>query len=135
MPIGGDILEVTYNHPTLGSGVFYPKSNEDSTFDLGGFRGQDDANMIDGGGRNMRQLNRVKWSFEILCAWDMNTVNELQNLTDMAKDPQEADWTITSVNGSVWKGKGAPVGDHNGNGNPATFTVKVSGGDVLKKII
>jgi hypothetical protein len=37
--VGGDILEVTYAHETLGSGTFFPKSGEDSTFDLGGFRG------------------------------------------------------------------------------------------------
>ncbi len=60
---------------------------------------------------------------------------ELQKLADMAKDPQEADWTITSVNGSVWQGKGAPVGDLQGNGNQSTFTLKVSGGLELKKII
>lgn len=135
MPVGGDIIEVTYNHPTLGSGVFYPKASEDSTFDLGGFRGNDDANMVDGGGRNMRQLNRVRWSFEVLLSWDMNTARELQTLTAMAKDPQEATWTMTSINGSVFQGTGAPVGDINGNGNPSTFTLKVAGGLELTQII
>ncbi len=70
MPTGGDIIEITYNHPNaaIGSGVIYPKASEDSSFDLGGFRGSDDNNMVDGGGRNMRQLNRMRWSFEVLCA-------------------------------------------------------------------
>ena len=33
--VGGDIVELTFNHPTLGSGIIFPKSAEDSTFDLG----------------------------------------------------------------------------------------------------
>lgn len=135
MPVGGDIIEVTYNHPTLGSGVLYPKAAEDSTFDLGGFRGSDDANGVDGGGRNIRQLNQVRWSFESPVSWDMNIDNELKKVADMAKDVKEATWTFTSVNGSVWQGLGAPVGDVQGNGNTSIFTLKVSGGKELKKII
>ena len=46
----------------------------------------------------------------------------------MAGDPQEADWTITHYNGTVWGGKGAPVGDVQGATNAATFTLKISGG-------
>ncbi len=29
MNIGGDILEVTWSHPELGSGVFHPKKSEE----------------------------------------------------------------------------------------------------------
>ena len=39
---GGDILEITFNHPTLGSGTIYPKSGEDSTLITGGFRSEDE---------------------------------------------------------------------------------------------
>jgi hypothetical protein len=135
MPTGGDILEITYNHPTIGSGVLYPKSSEDSTFDLGGFKGNDDANSIDGGGRNIRQLNRTRWMFEQVVSWDMNTDNEMEKLKLLAASPEEADYTISSINGTVWSGKGAPVGDQNGNGNTSTITFKVAGGGNLKKII
>lgn len=133
--VGGDIIEVTYNHPTLGSGVFYPKSAEDSTFDPGGFRGSDDANMVDGGGRNIRQLNQVRWSFESPIAWDMNVTNELATVAALSKSAEEATWTFTSINGTVWQGKGAPVGDVPGNGNQSTIPLKISGGGELKKII
>lgn len=133
--IGGDITEITYNHPSLGTGTIYPKAAEDSTIDLGGFRGNDDTNMVDGGGHNIRQLNRVRWSVETTVAWDMNTREDLEKLTDLAGDPQESDWTFTHINGTVYGGKGAPVGDMAGNGNAATFTLKVSGGGKLKKIV
>jgi len=130
---GGDILEVTWAHETLGSGTFFPKSGEDSTFDLGGLRGTDDANMIDGGGRNIKQLNRVRWSFEVMCAWDSVTDEDLESLTALAGDPIDADWTITLINGTVYAGKGSPVGDIQGSGNSPSFTLKVAGGGVMAK--
>jgi hypothetical protein len=132
--VGGDITEITYNHPTIGSGRLFPKAAEDSTIDLGGFRGNDDANMVDGAGNDIRQLNRVRWSVESTIAWDMNTREDLENVSKMAEDPQSAEWTFAHINGTVYKGTGAPVGDMQGNGNAATFTLKVSGGGRLKKI-
>jgi hypothetical protein len=135
MPVGGDITEIRYNHPSLGSGVWFPKAGEDSTFDNGGLRGNDDSNMIDGGGRAIRQLNRVRWSVEATISWDMNTASELESARKLAAHPVEAEWSISHVNGSVWKGIGAPVGDIQGNGNASTFSVKISGGGELKKIV
>jgi hypothetical protein len=135
MATGGDIIEITYNHPTLGSGVIYPKASEDSTFDLGGFRSNDDADMIDGSGTMIDQINRKRWKFSTLVAWDMNSANELNTIVDLAGSPVLADWTFSSVNGTVWGGSGKPVGDYEGNGNSPTFTLLVSGGQKLKKII
>ncbi|MBC7486082.1 MAG: hypothetical protein H7282_04970 [Cytophagaceae bacterium] len=135
MAVGGDIVEITWNHPTLGTGVVYPKAAEDSTFDHGGFRGNDDANMIDGSGKTIRQLNRVRWSVETTCSWDMNSATEVEKFSALAGDPQEADWTFTHVNGVVKGGKGSPVGDIQGNGNAATFAIKISGGGKLKNIV
>tara|TARA_R110001632_G_scaffold89055_7_gene192195 strand:+ start:2059 stop:2469 length:411 start_codon:yes stop_codon:yes gene_type:complete len=135
MATGGDILEITYNHTTLGVGTLYPKSNEDSTFDQGGFRSNDDANMIDGAGNMIDQINRVRWSLECSLSWDMNEREDLDRLVSLAGSPITADWTITHANGSVWKGKGKPVGDLQGNGNTANFSLKLSGGGKLSKII
>ena len=139
--IGGDVLELTFNHPTLGSGTFFPKANEDSTFDLGGFRSNDDANMIDGGGRMIDQMNRVRWSVELTIASDMgsssnpNASSDLETLKLLASSPVQADWTISHINGTVWKGKGKPVGDIQANGNAGTIAFKVSGGGEMKKIV
>ena len=134
MAVGGDILELSYNHPTLGSGTIFAKSAEDSNFDLGGFRNDDDANGIDGGGTVIKKLNRVRWSFDVSVSWDMNNRNELEAVVAMAGDPQEAEWTISHINGTVYKGTGSPVGDLVGNGNSATFPLKLGGGGKLVKI-
>jgi hypothetical protein len=135
MAIGGDILELTFNHPTIGSGVVFAKAGEDNTFDAGGLRTGDDANMIDGGGNMIQQMNRVRWSFEATTSWDMNTREDLEKCVAMSSSPVQADWTISHVNGVVWGGKGKPVGDLQGNTNQATFTLKLSGGGILEKIV
>lgn len=132
--IGGDIIEISYNHPTLGTATIFPKAAEDSTFDLGGFRSNDDANMVDGSGGVITQINRVRWSCEVTVAWDMNSREDLDKLTALAGNPVDAEWTISHFNGSVWRGTGRPVGDMQGNGNAATFPLKISGGGRLKKI-
>lgn len=134
MAVGGDIIEITYNHPTLGSGVIFPKSSEDSNYDLGGFRSADDTNMIDGGGNMIDQMNRVRWSFEVVVAWDMNLREDLEKVVELASSPEQSEWTFTNLNGTVYGAKGKPVGDYQGNGNQSTFTLKVSGGGKLKKI-
>lgn len=134
MATGGDIIEITYNHDTLGSGVIYAKAAEDSTFDLGGFTSADDSNMVDGGGNMIDTINQKRWKFGVTVSWDMNSANELEKIQQLAQSPVQADWTITSINGTVWGGKGKPVGDYEGNGNAATFPLLLSGGGKLKKI-
>jgi hypothetical protein len=133
MSTGGDIIEITYNHPTIGSGVIFPKAAEDNTYDLGGIRSTDDANMVDGGGNMIDQMNRGRWSVETLCVNDMNTQNEIERCNEMAANPTLADWTFTHINGTVYVGKGKPVGDLQNNVNQSTFTLKVAGGGKLKK--
>lgn len=134
MATGGDIIEITYNHPTLGDGTIFAKSNEDSTFDLGGFRSNDDAEMVDGAGVMIDQINRKRWKFSVVVSWDMNSANELEKIVDLAGSPVQADWTISSINGTVWGAQGKPVGDYEGNGNNPTFTLTISGGGKMKKI-
>lgn len=135
MAVGGDILEITFNHPTIGTGVIFPKSSEDSTFDTGGPRSNDDANMVTASGEMIDQMNHVRWSVETTVAWDMNTREDLEKVVQLASHPVPAQWTFSHINGAVYGGTGKPVGDLQGNGNAATFTLKVSGGGRLRKIV
>lgn len=132
---GGDILETTYNHPVLGSGTLFHKAAEDGTFDPGGYRSNDDANMVTGDGQMIDQINRVRPSFELPpVAWDMTDVNEVQKLADLAASPVLADWTFTSISGAIWSGKGKPVGDIQGATNGATIGLKIAGSGTFKRI-
>lgn len=135
MAVGGDITEITWNHPTLGSGTLFPKAAEDSTIGLGGFVSNDDNNSVDGGGNMIDQMNRVRWSVETVISWDMNDKAELDKLIDLASNPVTADFTFSHINGTVWSGNGKPVGDLQGNGNAATMSLKIAGGGKLKKIV
>lgn len=129
---GGDILEISYKHPTLGAGTWFPKSNEDGTVDPGGYRSTDDANMITGDGQMIDQINRVRWSFEGVVSWDMDSADELAQARRLAASPVLADWTITHINGTVWGGKGKPVGDVQGSTNSPQMSIKLAGGGLLE---
>lgn len=132
--IGGDVLELTWNHSILGSGNLLAKSNEDSTFDLGGFRTDDDANGIDGAGHALRKINRVRPSFECTVSNDNNTRLELEKLTALAESPIEAEWTIAHISGAIYGMSGNPVGDVNANGNNATIALKIAGSGRMTRI-
>lgn len=129
---GGDISEVTWNHPTLGSGTLFPKSNEGNTYDVGGIRTGDDANMISGAGTPIYQMNRQRGFFEIVVENDQNVRGDAELMAELAADPVEADWTFSVLNGTTWGGKGKPVGDIAPDINASTFTLKVAGGGFKK---
>lgn len=133
MPSGGSIIEITYNNPEVGSGTFYPKESEDSTYDLGGIRTQDDANMIDGAGRAIYQMNKVRWSFAVKTAWDMDAL-DLEAMSALSASLRETTMTFTNINGTIYKGTGKLVGDIQGNGNTATVDFKASGSGVMEVI-
>jgi hypothetical protein len=133
--VGGDIIEITYNHSILGSGTIFCKSAEDGTVDFGGFRAADDDAMITGSGKLIDQINRVRASFESPpIAWDMTDKNELLQLSKMSESPVLADWTITSISGAIFGGKGKPVGDIKGNTNTAQIPLKLAFEGRLEKI-
>jgi hypothetical protein len=87
--------------------------------------------MIDGGGRIMDQLNRVRWSFEVVISAGVGDGTQ-EKINALTASPETADWTITNINGKVYAGNGKPVGDQNSNGNTSQMTLKLSGGGVLR---
>ena len=131
---GGDVLEITYNHPTLGSGSFQPKAAEEGTYHLGGMRNNDDANSVSSSGSNIRIMNNTRWFFEQTIAVDQNLAETQEKLAALAQSPVDATWTITHINGTVYRGNGAPVGEIDANVGNATLTLKVAGGGTLQKI-
>lgn len=131
---GGDFIEVTYNHPTLGAGTFFFKAGEDVTINDGGFRVEDDMAAIAGNGEVIKKANRMRWSVEGPVAWNMTTINEIRQLSDLAGDPVDADWTFTHQNGAIYAGVGTVVGDIPGSGQDATIPIKISGGGRLTRI-
>lgn len=132
--VGGDIKELSFTHPTIGQVTLYPKANEDSTLDLGGFRTEDDDNGVDGSGAVLKKITQSRWSAEMTVAGAFNTRNDLDKLNQLSGDPVDATWTITHVSGAVFKCVGSPVGDVKENLNDATIKLKIAGGGQVKKI-
>lgn len=131
---GGDLIEITCNHPTLGSFQFATKSNESYTLDPGGNRSNDDANGVTGDGTFIDQVNRVRWSFEGPLMADFSSGNEMDNLPKLAESSELATWTFTHITGVVWRGRGKFVGDIQIDTNTAQLTAKLSGGGKIEKL-
>jgi hypothetical protein len=132
--VGGDIIQLAFTHPTLSGATFYPKANEESTYDLGGIRTDDDESGVDGGGTMIQKKTRRLWMWEGTIAGDMNTRQELEALTALAGNPVEATWKIAHINNAVYQGTGTVVGDVQENGLNATIKLKIAGSQQLVKI-
>ena len=112
MGVHGDIVDITVNHPTLGSGRFAPIAANSNTLDVGGIRTSDDQNGLTGNGSLVWKKNRVRAGFECLVENDMNAdPGDLVFAAQLSAHPDMAEWTITHINGTVWRGTGKPVGD------------------------
>ena len=133
---GGDLLEITCNHPTLGSTTFFVKSGEDFTVDLGGLKTDDSQEAIDSGGNAIYMLTRKRWSVEATLVWDMVSADrkELEKIHAYAGSPQEGEWTVEHLNGTVYGGTGKPVGDYAASGKDATIKLKLQGSGNLEEI-
>lgn len=132
--VGGDITQIAFTHPTIPGATFFPKANEDSTLDLGGFRTDDDSNNVDGQGQMIKKITRNLWMAEMTIAGDLNTRQDLEALTALSGSPIDATWKIAHVSGAVYMGVGTVVGDIQENLNNATIKLKLAGGLQLKKI-
>lgn len=131
--IGGDVEQITCNHPDLGDFRFECKSNESFEIDRGGIRTADDANGVSSSGKAVYTQNRVRWSCEgpIVIDFEEETDDKVKKLASSAK---EGTWTIQMLTGVVYKGTGKPVGDIKPDTNTAQMTLKISGGGELNKI-
>ena len=132
---GGDTIEITYNHPTVGSGSLFCKAQEDGIIKRGGYNSQDDDGMITGDGQRIDSIQRFPWSYEAPpIAWDMTNQDEQNKLMLMAESPVEGDWTIQNISGAIFAGTGKPVGEIPGNTNSVQVILKLAGSGRLKEI-
>lgn len=129
---GGDITEISWSNPDLGSGFFFPVAGEDSTYDLGGIRANDDG-ILDGAGRLINSMNRKPWMFSVLVANDMVNNNEFEAASAIAQSTVDTTWAFTNINGVTYQAQGTIQGTVELNGNKSTFTLKVVGGGNLVK--
>lgn len=126
MATHGDIRELTYNHPTIGSGIFHPKSGEGNTMDPGGIRSNDDAQQVTTTGQLIDQMSFVRGHMEVIVENDTDIRLDADKARELAADPALATWTVTFMNGAVYVGAGKPVGDIQPDILAGTFTLKIA---------
>lgn len=132
--VGGDITEMTFNHPTVGTGVIFAKSDEDSELDLGGYRSADEEKGVDTGGNMIDTLTLSRWSATMVVAGDLTVREDLEKLVSLTESPVPATWTITHISGAIYQGIGKPVGDIKEALKAATIQLKVAGGGKARKV-
>ena len=133
MSVCGDIKEITFNHPTLGSGTFKPIAGEDSTFDLGGRKTLDEG-TITSDGEKVDKINMMPWMVETTVRWSASQGLDLERLTALSGNPEQSDWTFELMDETIYGGKGKIVGDIQGSGQNGTIGIKITGGGGLRQI-
>ncbi|WP_036384058.1 hypothetical protein [Muricauda sp. MAR_2010_75] len=134
MYTGGDIEEVVFKHPTLGTIRCETKGNEAFTFDPGGLRSNDDDDAVTGAGEMIDSINRKRWSMEGPLVINFTDKTSLENIPNLAASPELSVVTVTMVFGKVFKGKGKPVGDIKVDTNNSQMSLKVAGGGKMLPI-
>jgi len=128
---GGDMIEITANHDTIGSYTFSIPSEEDATVDLGGIKSEI---TVAGDGSSIDTMTRKPWKFEVPVCWDVLDVNTLDILQRMQESPVHTDFTFTNISGAIFAGKGKPVGDLTGSMKDSKISATFTGGGRLAKI-
>lgn len=134
MAVHGDIREITFNHPEIGSGFLSPKAGEDNTFDIGGFRNNDDESQITTGGDLMLSKSRVRGFFEIVVEDDASQREDLEKMVELSESSELAEFTVTLTDGTVYGAKGTPVGELQKSILTGVFTIKVAANGKWQKI-
>ena len=132
--IAGYLTEITVNHPTVGSAVFYTVQDSDATIDTGGIRSADEMGGVDTGGRMIDQKTLNRWMVGCEMSNAVNSTQEMEKLAAIAASSEEGEWTFAHISGVVFRGKGQVVGDIAPNLTTAKMAVKFSGGGQLARI-
>jgi hypothetical protein len=132
--IAGYIQEITFNHPTVGSGVLFTIQDSDATIDTGGIRSADEMGGVDTGGRMIDQKSLNRWMVSCEISNSVNATQEMEKLVAIAASSEEADWTFSHISGTIYRGKGQVVGDIAAVLSTAKMPIKFSGGGALARI-
>lgn len=86
----------------------------------------DDNKSITADGQPIWTQNQQMGSFQILIANDMNTRQDIEKMAALAASGTPTTWTVTIINGTIWRGVGYIVGDIVGDVDKATVPLKVA---------
>lgn len=132
MAIAGEVTQITFGNDSLGSGGFDAISGEDFTFDIGGKRTQE-VKMTPSG-EAVYSVQTMPWKAEGTLRWSALTGQDIEKLTALSGSATETEFTFTLTDGTIYGGKGKPVGDLSGTAKDGTVPFAVQGGGILRQI-
>lgn len=126
--IGGDLLQITVQHPTAGSKIIYGVAGESTTIKLGGIENEDNG-AVDGGQNLIISKRNVAGYIQGPFANDNRAAQaEFEFMQVVAASPVEAVFTFAYIDGEIYSGSGTPVGEITLDAKAATFQMKVTSG-------
>lgn len=126
--IGGDLLEISVQHPTAGSKIIYGVAGETTTIKLGGVENEDNG-AVDGGQNLIVSKRLVPGHIQGPFANDnRSALAEFEFIQNVAASPEEAVFTFRYIDNEVYSGSGTPVGEITLDAKAATFTMKIVSG-------
>lgn len=136
MPSGGDMIQISWNDPNLGSGTFYGKSGEDTTVNTGGAMTDDSDTNIDTAGNFINTMRLIPWKISSTISWDMINPQrrEIEMLKKLTGTVNSQDFVFTNINGVNYTGNGKVVGAVEGSAKDCTMTITFMGGGTLAQI-
>ena len=128
--MSGDFREITFQSDTAGNRTFPIKSDEDITFDKGGYRNEF---QINGNQTGHDKKNAVPWMLEGVQLEISVEDGDLEYLENFAKG-QGGVITWQHVDNWVYKGNGNFQGDMKYNANTGYMPVNIAGRGTAEKI-
>lgn len=123
---GGDLEQLTCNHPVLGQFTFDPYGGEDSTYTLGGNVSDDDDSKASASGAMIDSMMTKRDSFSCVISGSPGD-KVYENLVSLRSHPKLGVWTATNINGTVYRITGKPVGDIAASGKDSKIEIKLAG--------
>lgn len=126
MAYHGDVTEITINNPDLGTRAFFPKAGESNSLIIGGVEIADDTSSVTSSGTPIYVGSMKLGSLSVLIENDMVDREDQVFLQALAGASSSSTFTVSIINGSVWKGQGRPVGTLEADIMNGTMPLKVN---------
>lgn len=126
--IGGDLLEISIIHPTVGAKIFYGVAGETTSIKLGGVENEDNG-IVDGGQNLLVSKKLVPGHITGPVSNDESaSLTEFEFAQLVAASPVEATITFRYINDAIYSGQGTFMGEMMLDAKAATFPIKLVSG-------
>jgi hypothetical protein len=131
MSASGDTLEITIEHPDVGSRNFSTKADQDVIKDIGGYTAELQMN---GNGTGHKKMSAKPWELSGIESETDDIAGDQEFLQAVQDSPDLATITWQHILGTVYSGQGTLTGDLKHNTNAGYTGLSIMGPGKFKKI-